>query len=327
MTFSTKGNDSYISDGKEYELVLEEISSDSRFGGTYKIIEVPSMSNLDLSNLSKEESFEILMDCTSSERIANNIISAYPNFIELVLTKGKESIDVKNIHGVGDVYLSAYCRNLTEKYKYYAILQHFKEYQLDVADCKNLIDIYSNEYGIEKALAEVPYKVLYSDLGRTFEYSDRLISSIRDDLLESEQRCAYLILSVLERNELSGSTRLNGNDLYYYIQNEYNVPELMPLIVNVAKTNDLFYYDEESKDLAVSSTYLGECQIKDFIQCKISLYICIHTIIAFIFPAFQNFSPMLNYASCNLRIVHNPNILFNLFLTKLWIHSFSIRSV
>ena len=271
MTFSTKGNDSYISDGKEYELVLEEISSDSRFGGTYKIIEVPSMSNLDLSNLSKEESFEILMDCTSSERIANNIISAYPNFIELVLTKGKESIDVKNIHGVGDAYLSAYCRNLTEKYKYYAILQHFKEYQLDVADCKTLIDIYSNEDGIEKALSEVPYKVLYSDLGRTFEYSDRLISSIRDDLLESEQRCAYLILSVLERNEQDGDTYLDANDLYQYIMNEYTIAkELEPYIVPCVKNNELFFYDENTKRIAIASTYLGECMIRDLVNDKIS---------------------------------------------------------
>lgn len=268
MTFSTKGNDSYITEGKEYELELEEISYDSRFGGTYKISSVPSLNSLDLTKLTKEESLEILMDCTSSERIANNIINAYPNFIEIILTKGKEEIDLTKIHGVGEVYLSAYSRNLIEKYKYYAILQHFKEYKLDVADCKQLIEVYLNEEGITKAIEETPYKVLCGDLKKSFGYSDKLISSIRDDLLESEQRCAYLILSVLSINETNGSTRLNGNDLYYYIQNEYSVPELLPLVVETAKTNELFYYDEKSKDLAIAETYLGEVMIKDFIKTK-----------------------------------------------------------
>ena len=270
FTFSTKGNDSYITEGNEYELELELISYDDRFGGTYSIKSCPTLTKLDLQNLTNEQKFEILMDCTSSERIANNILEAYPNFIELVLLDGKESIDTNKIKGVGEAYLNSYTRTLNEKYKYYAILNNFKEYEIDISDCKQLVSIYINEEGIRDAFKNNPYKVLISDLGRSFEKADKIIVNLFPQLKVSEMRCAYLILSVLEKNEREGSTRLNGNDLYYYILNEYNVPELEPLIVETATTNELFYYDEESKDLSIMTTYLGEKQIVDFIKDRLS---------------------------------------------------------
>lgn len=270
FTFSTKGNDSYITEGNEYELELELISSDDRFGGTYSIKSCPTLTKLDLQNLTSEQKFEILMDCTSSERIANNILEAYPNFIELVLLDGKEAIDTNKIKGVGEAYLNSYTRTLNEKYKYYAILNNFKEYEIDISDCKQLVSIYFNEEGIRDAFNDNPYKVLISDLGRSFEKADKIIVNLFPQLKVSEMRCAYLILSVLEKNEREGSTRLNGNDLYYYILNEYNVPELEPLIVETATTNELFYYDEESKDLSIMTTYLGEKQIVDFIKDRLS---------------------------------------------------------
>lgn len=269
MTFSTKGNDTYIDEGKEYELEVEEVSYDPKWGGTYKIISVPSLTKLDFNNMSREENYSILMDCTSSPRIANNILDAYPSFIYTVLTEGKEAIDLSKIKGVGEAYLNAYARNLNEKYKYYAIMQHFKNYQLDITDCKRLCERYINEEGIESALKENPYKVLYECLGRSFQIADQVIMYVRPELKESEMRCAYLILSVLERNEQDGSTRLNGADLYSYIENELNVPELIPFVYNTATTNDLFYYDEETQDLSTATTYNGECLVADYVKSKI----------------------------------------------------------
>lgn len=270
FTFSTKGNDSYIDENKDYEIEIEEISYDKRYGSTYKILSVPSMSNFDISTLSLEQKKEILMDCTSSERIADNILQAYPNFIELILTQGKEAIDTDKIKGVGEAYLSSYSRTLLERYKYIGIIHHFKDFKLDVSDCKRLIEEYLDEETIARELQSNPYKVLISTLGRSFEFADRMIMDMRPDLKVSEIRCAYLILSVLERNEQEGSTRLNGNDLYCYIMDEYNVPELEPLIVPTAMNNDLFYYDEKSKDLSIMTTYMGECRIADFVKDKIT---------------------------------------------------------
>lgn len=270
FTFSTKGNDSYIDENKDYEIEIEEIAYDKRYGGTYKILSIPSMSNFDVSTLTLDQKKEILMDCTTSERIADNILEAYPDFIELILTKGKEAIDVSRVKGMGEVYLSAYARNLLEKYKYLGIIQHFKNYKLDVSDCKKLIEEYLDEEHIAKEIQSNPYKVLISTLGRSFEFADRMIMELREDLKVSEMRCAYLILSVLERNEaMEGDTLLDANALYNYILEEYTqAKDLEPLIVPVVTNNDLFYYNEENKTVSIMTTYMAECKIADFIVNK-----------------------------------------------------------
>lgn len=271
MTFSSKGEDSYIVENKDYDLEVEEISCDPKYGSCVKIISVPSMMALDFKTLTRQESFEIIMDCTSSEKIANNILDAYPNFIEKILTEGQESIDLSLIKGVGSAYLNAYTRNLTEKYKYYGMLQRFKDYEINITDCKQLVSTYVDENGINTALTENPYKVLISVLNRSFENADKIIMSIRSDLAHSELRCAYLILSVLEQSENEGDTYTDANDLYFYILNEYPIAqELKDLIVPVVKTNELFYYEEETHKIAIASTYNGECMIADLVEEKIN---------------------------------------------------------
>ena len=271
MTFSSKGEDSYIVEGKEYDLEVEEISCDPKYGSCVRIISVPSMAELNFSTLTEQESFEILMDCTSSEKIAHNILNAYPNFIEKVLTEGQESIDLSLIHGVGKAYLNSYTRNLTEKYKYYGILQKFKDYTITVTDCKQLLSNYIDENGIAEAFKQNPYKVLISVLNRNFESADKLIMSVRPDLEHTEMRCGYLILSVLEQSEQDGDTYTDANDLYYYIINEYPIAkELEDLIVPTVQTSELFYYEEETNRIAIATTYNGECMIAELVKDKTS---------------------------------------------------------
>lgn len=268
-TFSTKGENSFITEGKEYELELELITKSKKFGGTYKIISVPSMEQIDFKELTREESFEIIMECTSSEKIANNILNAYPDFIDIVMTQGKEAIDVKKIHGVGDVYLAAYTRELTNKYKYYHLMQGFKEYMVDVTDCKKLLAYYKDVEDITAAFNKNPYEVLIDILDRSFNSADKLLMEIKPELRETQIRCEALLISVIEKNEEEGSTRLNANDLYFFIKDEYNFPELIPLIVPTVKNGSRVYYDEKSKDVAKMKTYQAEQYIAEFIREKL----------------------------------------------------------
>lgn len=263
FTFSTKGNDSYIQEQKEYTIELEEISYDSKWGATYKILSCPSLVELNFDTLTRDESFSILMDCTSSERIANNILDAYEDFIKIILTEGKESIDLNKIKGVGEAYLNSYSRELNEKYKYIALINKLKDFQIDVGDCKALYSIYDKDEEIVSEIEKNPYKILIGVLKRSFENADKMILELRDDLTHSEERCSYLILSVLETNESYGNTKCNANVIYNYIIKNYTqAKDIKDLIVpTVLNNKELFYYDEETKDLAILNTYLGECQI------------------------------------------------------------------
>jgi RecD/TraA family predicted helicase len=267
LTFSCKGDLSWCSIGKEYELEIEEVET-NKYGTTYSVVSVPSLM-INLKDLTVAQSKELLMDFTT-ERQAENILSAYPDFIYKIVTEGKESIDIKKIHNVGEVYLNAYAREINTRYKYFGIIEKIKEWNIDVTDCKKLVDAFFDEINIVREFKENPYKCLIDILDRSFEKADSLIMELRPDLKYSEQRCAYLILNVLKKNEEEGSTRLNANIVYNYVINEYpQGKDIQELIVPTVKTNKLFYYNDETKDLAIMTTYLAECKIADFIKDKL----------------------------------------------------------
>lgn len=267
LSFSCKGDLGWVSIGKEYEIEIEEIET-NKYGTTYAIMSCPSLM-INLQDLTPKQSKEILMEFTT-EKQAENILNAYPDFIYKVVTEGKESIDIKKIYNVGEVYLNAYVREINTRYKYFGIIEKIKEWGIDVGDCKKLIDAFQNENNIVKAFKENPYKCLVEVLDRSFEKSDKLIMELRPDLRHSECRCAYLILSVLQKNESEGSTRLNANIVYNYIMEEYpQGKDIEDLIVPTVTTNDLFYYNNENKDLAIMTTYLAECRIAEFVKSKI----------------------------------------------------------
>lgn len=263
-----KGELSYLSEGKEYELEVEELSTD-KYGTNYRVVSAPSINMEEIEHLTRERSQEILEEITTSSQ-ANYVLDAYENFIWLALTKGKEAFDLSKIYNVGECRLNAYIRELNIKYKYLNIMNKLKEWKLDISDCKKLIEEYLDEGHIAKEIQSNPYKVLISTLGRSFEFADRMIMELREDLKVSETRCAYLILSVLERNEaMEGDTLLDANALYNYILEEYTqAKDLEPLIVPVVTNNNLFYYDEENKTVSIMTTYMAECKIADFIVNK-----------------------------------------------------------
>ena len=267
--FSLTGELGYLSENKEYDFVLEEGKA-SKYGMSYTVVDCPSIGMENLNNLTDAEKKAILMDCTSSEKIADNILSAYPDFINTVLTEGKEAIDTKNIKGVGEAYLSAYARILNDKYKYFAFIHSddLKDYQLTLKESKWLLDNYSSEMVKEK-FKNNPYAVL-AELGRKFDKSDELILSIRPELKESDARTEGLILDVLDRNEEDGSTRLNGSFLFRVCKEDYNCPELLPKLKNVAEESPYIYYDEQSKDLSKMATYVAECNVNSFVKEKLA---------------------------------------------------------
>ena len=176
FNFSCCGEYPFITVGREYE--IEEQKTD-KYGTSYSILSCPTLDEQDFHNLSREEAYEIMMDVTSSERIANNVLEAYPNFIELVLTNGAESIDTKFIKGVGVVYLNAYVRNLTNKYKYYHIIKKLTDYKIDISDCKSLLTEFKDEDGIQEALKDKPYYVLIETLNRGFDLVDKNAHGIK----------------------------------------------------------------------------------------------------------------------------------------------------
>lgn len=263
-TFTCKGELSMLTVGQEYDLVIEPISND-KYGTCYKVVDVPS---LKVEDLSDDDELEILRTITTNSQ-ADYVHKAYPNFIRLILNGEEDKIDIKNIYNVGETRLKVYKRLINEKFRYYYLMKQTKEYKISMSDCKLLLSKYKTIEECVKKINNIPYFILMEVLGRTFENIDKMILDIQPDLKVSKQRCEALIIGVLRRNEVDGSTRLYANDLFYYIKEEYDAKELLPMLKDVAVESDLIYYDEKTKDLSIMSTYLAECKIADFVKSKI----------------------------------------------------------
>lgn len=263
-TFTCKGELSMLTVGQEYDLVIEPISND-KYGTCYKVVDVPS---LKVEDLSDDDELEILKTITTNSQ-ADYVHKAYPNFIRLILNGEEDKIDIKNIYNVGETRLKVYKRLINEKFRYYYLMKQTKEYKISMSDCKLLLSKYKTIEECVKKINNTPYFILMEILGRTFENIDKMILDIQPDLKVSKQRCEALIIGVLRRNEVDGSTRLYANDLFYYIKEEYDAKELLPMLKDVAVESDLIYYDEKTKDLSIMSTYLAECKIADFVKSKI----------------------------------------------------------
>jgi len=147
--FTLVGNLPYLTVDNEYELEIKE-GKTTKYGINYEVCSVPSLARKDLGNISMEEKFSIMKVATTSDRLANTVLSVYPSFIEDVITKSDEEldqiIDLKKLKGIGKAYFSAYKRILREKYKYIFFVQdkRIKEYELSLDDAKLLFKRWSD---------------------------------------------------------------------------------------------------------------------------------------------------------------------------------------
>ena len=267
-SFTVKGELGFLTEGKDFTIEIEEIET-NKYGTTYKVLACDLGEQYDLDNLTPEKSMEIMCEITTPAQ-AKYCLDAYEDFIKIALTDGVKGFDVKKIYNVGEYRVNAYVRELNTKFKYLDIINKLKEWEFEISEVKTLCDVY-NQYGkIVNELKADPYKVLIGTLEFGFEKADKVIMKNRPDLEMSETRCAHLIASVIDKNELSGNTKVNANDLYYYVLNEYPLArKLQDLIVPVIKTNPLFHYDEEEKSVALFSTYNAEYNIAQFFYNKV----------------------------------------------------------
>ena len=267
--FTVTGELGYLSLNKEYDFILKE-GQTNQYGTSYSVIDVPSMKLEDLKKLSYEDKYEILKECTSSDKIAKNILEAYPDYIEIAVNQGADAIDTKKIYGVGKVYNNSYCRKLISKYKYYTFCRNtkMKDYEFSVSEAKALFDKYGTAEDIIKAMSINPYYNLIEVCKRSFNNTDELLKEVRKDLIDSNIRTEALIMEILKRNEYDGNTRLKGTDLFHVVKEDYNCDNLIPKLKDVAVQSQLIYYDDDTTDLSLMSTYIGECNIYDFITRK-----------------------------------------------------------
>lgn len=272
-SFSVKGSLGYLTIGEKYTFVLSE---GEIYNGqqNYIIEDVPSLVVEDLSSLSDDEKFNILKNCTSSDKIAKNILKGCPNYIEMVVSGQADKVDLKAIKGVGKAYHNAYTQKLLSKYKYFTFCnkKEIKYLNLSVEEAKHLFNVYVTEENILKAIDENVYDVLINDLRKTFKKADKIILEKYPQYKTSEIRCSAVLTEILnKRMEETKSTVIPTKDVYMKLRQDYHLPEITDkLIVDTCLNNDNLVFNKESKVITTKRQYNKEKFIYNFIINKLS---------------------------------------------------------
>ena len=267
--FTLVGSLGFLTVNETYEMILSEGKA-TKYGLNYTVESVPSLEKKNLEDLSYDEKFKIMKTATGSDRLATNVLEAYPDFIYNVVMYSDEElediIDIKNIYGVGKVYYKAMKRNLREKFTYFSFInrEELKKYNLSIDDSKSILREWCKAEEASENVENDPYYALIEVCGHSFVKTDSLLKSVRKDLVDSDQRCCAVVMDILHKNESEGNTRLNGNILYVVMRDDYNCPELFGRLVNVCKNSEHLYYDEVTKDVSIFETYMKEVNIASF---------------------------------------------------------------
>jgi len=199
---------------------------------------------------------------------AENVHSAYPNFIELVLNNRETEISYDKITNVGPVYLEKYIDKIKASYKSILFMGIASDWEIE-GDKK--IEKMTQEFATPdeayQALQTNPYRVLVDVVEYSFGTADAKVLQKMPDMIDSKERCEYGCLKILRDNEEEGDTRINVHTLSRLVKDI--VPEAYQHIFESVTDNDLIYYDAESKNVSIKNTYNNECFIAQEILRRI----------------------------------------------------------
>lgn len=261
-SFTIKGDLAYLTEGQTYKLTLSPLDKQYNGETQYEVIAVPSL-ELDIDNISPDEDLELLKQVASGE-IINAIHEAYPDYCKRILHN--EPIDLTKIKGVKDYRHNAHVRKLNEKYKYYNLQKLYSQYKLSIHDCRDIYNAFESVTlnDIHKMFADNPYWCLIRLCHRSFTYADKLILMNDKSWIDTDKRCEYFMLYVLEQNELEGNAYMNARDMAKELD-KYVVKQSK----KVAIKSDSIHYDELTNEIAKNSTYIAENNISNFVVDKI----------------------------------------------------------
>lgn len=260
---SLVGELGYLTIGQEYDLEIEE-DKETKYGMSYKVTSVPF--NTD-EPLSIEQQRQILLNITTPSQV-DYIMRAYPNFVDLIISGREDEIDVKNIYNVKESKKAVYVREIKDKYTIYMLMAKLKSWQLDYTQCKALTIFSTNIDNILAELEKNPYSTLIDICDMSFESADIIILEHYPNLEDSFQRVEYLILSVLERNELDGSTVIDANIMAHFAKEI--APELVSKLKPTAMKSQRIWYDDQTKLMAMMQTHDMEQAIADDIKTRLA---------------------------------------------------------
>jgi len=269
--FCITGNLPYLTVDEVYTLDVTE-SDNAKFGKQYKVDSVPSLETYitDFESITEDMNYHMLCQITTPQQ-AMYVHTAYPDFCKLILMGRDAEIDVKNIYNVKEFRFELYKNDIKEKFRYYYIMNRYKKFDLTFEEARDLSERFPQDIEILfQKIDENPYAILILFLGRSFKNADNCILNVFPELADSDIRIEAMMLDFLQKNEMEGNTKMHANILAYYIKGIE--PLLIKRLKPIVENSEYIYYNDETKDIALQTTYVREHFVSQFIASKMENY-------------------------------------------------------
>lgn len=252
--FTIVGEVHELTIGEEYKLTVKE--ENSKYGLNYKIIKVKR--DIDISNLGNCETFlkEVL-----TERQCTNILKAYPNFIQMVITN--DDIDTKKIKGVGDKTMKKIKKKIIDNFVLIDFAEKYAPYGITFNMISKLYTKYTSLEVLEDKLEKEPYTTLLAIDRVGFKTADEIILKLNPNFATSKDRMKECIKFALLENQATGSTYMAKDDLFNKCY-EFT-PECIDTFVEVLANSTDIVIHKELKAIALKKTFEAEQNIRDMI--------------------------------------------------------------
>ena len=215
-----------------------------------------------------QEQEEAILCQFMTKRQANNVLKAYPSFVEMILNGQANEIDVKKIHNVGDYRFADYIEKIEKNCD--MIFFNKDCWELGItkdADIEKIRSCYKKSSVFISAFKNSPYETMCDALDFSFDKSDPIILNNFPELKETRERCKYFCIDMLKAVEAQGDTKISPSIISRYLK--ANIPELYPFVVDVIKNDEKFYYDNVTKFCSLKSTRLQEENIVEHILGRV----------------------------------------------------------
>lgn len=249
-----KGELPSMIEGKEYELEVEFEKK-----GKYESYVVKRFLNNPM-DMNSNEAFNFLSELVG-DKVADNILGVYPDFVKMIIKGKANEIDVSKIHGVGEITLNKISDKINKNIMFYNIISEYKEYELTLGQIQKIYDACNSFDLLKEKMNTNPYLCLCSIGGIGFKTADSKILNKNKSLAQSKYRMSECIIHVLDENEERGNTWIKTNELYSECSKL--APQCMTEFKGVLEHNERVYFDKEKKQVSKRQTYLCEKEIAE----------------------------------------------------------------
>ena len=246
--------------GTEVSIDIEPDKS-SKYSASYVLVGFSGLTATD-SEIKVEPNTEMQILCSFMQKSqAQYVNSAYPDFVSRVLNSKEDTIDYKQIYNVGKYRLAEYIKKVKANCRYILLTAVAVKYGINSNnDIKKLAELYSYPGLLDQSLRAQPYVVFCQQLGWKFTKADKQILELDEKWKNSEQRCLWAVIDILQMNENEGDTRLDREIVQNVTQEA--VPESIGYF-DLVVDNERIHWDKATDTLALYQTYVCEREIAE----------------------------------------------------------------